>query len=251
MALRRTSSSNSESNPEIASRNRKVSFPLAALFQSVVQDGDPEEIMKILKHKDYSPSCGGAAINVNETNHVGLTPLHHCVLNNNMDSVKIMLNHGATVNSRDINGFSPLHTASAAGFVQVASMLICFGADVFERTNDGDLPIDLAKDAATSQLFNAVMIEQLHRKLMFSGLTKYYSLEAFSFIKQTVSYIIRLLMRTWIYFNAKLQQWLSRETIINCDDYKSNINLPQKPFVSHSIKEDETNESPTKNGSVS
>ncbi|ESO94353.1 hypothetical protein LOTGIDRAFT_88217, partial [Lottia gigantea] len=114
----------------------KISFPPDSVLAAVVQDGDTPELLRILTDtKDE--------VNIEMTNHVGLTALHYGVLSNNMDAVKILLCQGANVNSQDVHGFTPLHTAAACGWLQIVSLLVVFGADVFQTTGQSELPIDL------------------------------------------------------------------------------------------------------------
>ncbi|ELT99199.1 hypothetical protein CAPTEDRAFT_85711, partial [Capitella teleta] len=122
-----------------------ISFPTDALFRSAILENDISEIHRLLV-------ADGNGISLDGCNHVGLTPLHQAVLNNNIDSVKLLLQFNASVEIPDVHGFTPLHTASACGFIQVVSLLVIFGANPFQQTQDGDLPIDLAKDLSTSRL---------------------------------------------------------------------------------------------------
>ncbi|XP_013396294.1 protein phosphatase 1 regulatory subunit 12A-like [Lingula anatina] len=122
---------------------RSISFPVNTMLQSAVQDGDVAELVRLLCHNDEHDAVD---VDVNLPNHIGLTPLHHSVLQNNADAVKLLLCNGADVNAQDKNGFTPLHTAAAGGFYLICSMLIAFGADVTLLTNEGDLCLDLAKE---------------------------------------------------------------------------------------------------------
>ncbi len=141
---------------------RKISFPLEAVFHSAVQDSDNVELWRILLDEQVT-------MVINHANHAGLTPLHHTVLNNNIDGVKMLLSNGADANKADVNGFTPLHTASACGYLQVASFLILFGADVFAMTHDGDLALDLAKDSVMTQMLLDNMICHLHKQTYLSS----------------------------------------------------------------------------------
>ncbi|CAI9743503.1 protein phosphatase 1 regulatory subunit 12A-like [Octopus vulgaris] len=153
-------------------RRRKISFSAESLLIAAIQDGDTDDLLRVLRCRpvDYSnnSSCGSdghasSAITeydqitkqlVNQTNHTGLTPLHHGVLTNNLDAVKILLTCGADVNAQDENGFTPLHTASACGFMQVVSLLILFGADVFLLTKEAELAVDVCKDIQVIRLLS-------------------------------------------------------------------------------------------------
>ena len=96
----------------------KISFPLKAVFQSAVHESDNAEIWKVLR---TSSKC---ILDINETNHSGLTALHISVLNKNLDGVKMLLCSGADPDVPDENGYTPLHTASSIGLLQVQTLFI-------------------------------------------------------------------------------------------------------------------------------
>ena len=152
---------------------RKISFPPEALFQSAIQDGDNLEIWRLLN------SSAGRQMDVDTSNHAGLTALHQSVLNDNLDGVKILLCRGADVSKADINGFTPLHTASACGFLQISSLLLLFGANSFALTSDGDLPVDLATDNSIITLLTSEMVHDIQRKHYWHHLFFYYARECF------------------------------------------------------------------------
>lgn len=146
---------------------KRISFPVESILNAVIQDGDVIELFQILCHKL-------SEININQRNHSGLTALHYAVLTNNLDSVKLLINHGADVTVQDMYGFSPLHTAAALGYLHVAALLIVYGADVFSLTNHSELPVDLAKDISVIRLLANEMCSRLQREQYLKGLALYY-----------------------------------------------------------------------------
>ena len=141
---------------------RKISFPADSIINAVIQDGDVLELLKILRHQR-------SEVHINQANHVGLTALHHAVLANNIDSVKLLLNYGADVRVQDVYGFSPLHTSAALGFVQITSLLIVFGADVFSLTKQQEFPVDVAKDISVIRLLTNEMCLKVHQELLVTA----------------------------------------------------------------------------------
>ena len=123
---------------KVPSAIRKILFPADSVINAVIQDGNVHELLQILGHQR-------SEVDLNQSNHVGLTALHHAVFNNNIDSVKLLLTYGADVGVQDVYGFSPLHTSAPLGFVQITSLLIVFGADVLSLTKQKELPVDVAK----------------------------------------------------------------------------------------------------------
>ncbi|XP_045177598.2 protein phosphatase 1 regulatory subunit 12A-like [Mercenaria mercenaria] len=162
--------------PKMTSSNsaKRISFPVDSILNAVIQDGDVMELLHILRYRS-------SEFDLNQRNHTGLTALHYAVLTNNLDSVKLLLNHGANVSSQDEYGFSPLHTAAALGFLQVTTLLIIHGADVFSLTNHSELPIDLAKDISVIRILSSEMCLKLHseqyvKSLIFLSVRKIYAM---------------------------------------------------------------------------
>lgn len=81
-----------------------------------------------------------------------LTPLHFASLYGRLDIARVLLDHGATVNSEDKFGRTPLHLMAegTANFeqdrVRVAQLLLESGADVNAKDNDHATPLHLASD---------------------------------------------------------------------------------------------------------
>ncbi len=67
-------------------QSRRISFPPSAIFQSVIQDGDNQELWVMLQRFQQ------LGLDIDQHNHTGIKPLHQCVLNNNLDGVKMLLN---------------------------------------------------------------------------------------------------------------------------------------------------------------
>ena len=173
----------SSSTASSSTPTRKISFPLEALFQSAIQDGDNEELWRMLH--EFSKD-----LDINETNHAGLTPLHYSVLSNNLDGVKMLLGYGADVNIADCHGFTPLHTAAACGYMQMASYLIIFGANVFAVTDEGDLPVDIAKDSSTTAILTDQMILHIQRSEYVNSWLVYHTKELIRIVFHTLLFLV-------------------------------------------------------------
>lgn len=174
---------------------RKISFSAESLLIAAIQDGDMEDLARVLHSQAHN-------ININQTNHIGLTPLHHSVLGNNLDAVKILLCSGAEVNAQDENGFSPLHTASACGFIQTVSLLLLFGADVFQLTKEAELPIDVCKDTNVIRLLSQEMYTKIHKELYFSAWIG-------RKVHESWHLFVNLLVDAWRYMRKSYLQYLS------------------------------------------
>lgn len=84
-----------------------------------------------------------ADINVGEGRGAG-TPLHYAAVNGHKSMVELLLDHGATVDARDLHGYTPLYVAASKGFQAVAEVLLDRGADVNARTDDNSTPLHAA-----------------------------------------------------------------------------------------------------------
>ena len=199
---------------KVPSAVRKISFPADSIINAVIQDGDVHDLLQILGHQR-------SEVDLNQFNHVGLTALHHAVLTNNIDFVKLLLTYGADVRVQDVYGFSPLHTSAALGFVQITSLLIVFGADVFSLTKQKELPIDLANDISVIRLLTNEMCLRVHQEIFLSA------------------YLFMQCKRIWTYFYRFAGFFLSTlftfltALKLNCLSYmrkqRTKSNLRKKP----------------------
>lgn len=178
---------------------RRISFSADSVLSAVVQDADTAELARIL-------GAHGEEIRVNQVNHVGLTALHHGVLSNNLDAVKLLLCNGADVDAQDVHGFSPLHTAAACGFTQVASLLLIFGADAFALTAQREMPIDVARELNVVRLLSEEMRRRVHSETYVSALLSSRARDCWFYMRQLshmwLQEAIRYLVRVW-----RRQRW--------------------------------------------
>lgn len=160
---------------------KRITFPTQVRFHSAVRQEDNIELFKILQ-------LNGNLLDINAVNHQRVTPLHQAVINRNLDTVKILLCHGADCNIQDIRGYSPLHSAASSGFKQAVSLMIVFGADLSLLTRDGQLPVDVAKDINTSNLLVTEMTRQIQHEILidqygflFRGIEQWQRFSAFCY----------------------------------------------------------------------
>jgi hypothetical protein len=111
---------------------------LAAFF------GHREIVQFLLEH--------GADVHLAARNAQRVTALHAAVARRDVETVRMLLKHGADPNARQEKGFMPLHEAAANGEEAIARLLIEHGAQVHARTDDGKTPHDLATERGRRQI---------------------------------------------------------------------------------------------------
>ncbi|XP_029343000.1 protein phosphatase 1 regulatory subunit 12A isoform X9 [Acyrthosiphon pisum] len=127
----------SDTNRESPSRKniKAVSFPIDCAFLASVSSGDKNEVNSLLY----------LAADINAANADGLTALHQACIDDNLDMVEFLVEHGADVNRGDKEGWTPLHATTSCGFVSIAKYLLEHGADVSAINCDQELAIDIAE----------------------------------------------------------------------------------------------------------
>lgn len=169
---------------------RRISFKDETILHAAVMDSDNREIWKVLTK---SPKL---SINLHMKN--GLAPLHQCVLNKNVDGVKILLWFQADPDVADSDGYTCLHWASVCGYIDIASMLLVHQANLFAQTPDGEMPIDLALDAQILRFLYDEMISQTHSKLLIESCIEFYFWD-----------FLHRLYDKLCYFRSKLVEWFT------------------------------------------
>ena len=77
-------------------------------------------ILKQIKHQ----------MDLDVPDHLGITPLMHCVRSNNTPLAKRLLSSGSDIDHYDSNGWTALTQASSMGHTEMIQLLISSGADI-------------------------------------------------------------------------------------------------------------------------
>ncbi|KAG7225656.1 hypothetical protein INR49_005063 [Caranx melampygus] len=77
--------------------------------------------------------------------------LHACI-DDNVDMVTFLVEHGASINQPDNEGWIPLHAAASCGYLDIAEYLISQGANVGVVNSEGETPLDIAEEEAMEEL---------------------------------------------------------------------------------------------------
>jgi ankyrin repeat protein len=80
-------------------------------------------------------------IDLNLSEHYGITPLHVACLLGRLDLAQLFLRFNALVNVIDLWGFTPLERAYSIGNIRLVEMLINYGADVEVWMTGGEPPL--------------------------------------------------------------------------------------------------------------
>ena len=92
----------------------------------------------------------GADLTAESKNPLCNQPLNAAVAGPNAETrmacVRLLLEAGADVNSRQVNGNTPLHTAAHSGDSFTVAALLTYGADVGLRSDDGKSAADYARE---------------------------------------------------------------------------------------------------------
>ncbi|MEE6482958.1 hypothetical protein FKM82_013388 [Ascaphus truei] len=127
---------------------RSVRFERAAEFLAACAGGDLLEAEEMLRGE------AGKEV-IDSTNTDGISALHQASIDENLEVVEFLVNHGANVNQADNEGWSPLHVAASCGYMEIAEYLLKHSANIAAVNSDGDVPLDIAEDDCMETLLRA------------------------------------------------------------------------------------------------
>ncbi|XP_069598175.1 protein phosphatase 1 regulatory subunit 12C isoform X4 [Ranitomeya imitator] len=149
---RRTGDGKEEDEGEPGNRGdgdgRTVRFERAAEFLAACAGGD------LLEAEDMLRGPAGAEV-IDSTNTDGISALHQACIDENLEVVEFLVNHGANVNQADNEGWTPLHVAASCGYMEIAEYLLKHSANIAAVNSDGDVPLDIAEDDCMETLLRA------------------------------------------------------------------------------------------------
>ncbi len=86
----------------------------------------------------------GAEVDSPSKNAMRVRPLHSAIANRRTAIAKLLIEHGADVNSTQADDFTPLHEAAQNGLLEVTEWLLDRGARANARLANGQTPLALA-----------------------------------------------------------------------------------------------------------
>ena len=87
----------------------------------------------------------GAAVNSASKNGQKVMPLHSAVAGQHLDIARMLLDHGADVNTRQAHDYTPLHGAAQNGQLEMVELLLSYNADWRTQSAGGETPLSLAE----------------------------------------------------------------------------------------------------------
>lgn len=114
-------------------RGRAAMPPLIAAIRA----GDAEQVAAELAREDEAEGPNAEALDPQSQ----APPLTLAALCGEPDVVRLLLDHGADPNARDLGGRTPLHAAAFLGNVEVVELLLDRGANPLAKGPAGDTPL--------------------------------------------------------------------------------------------------------------
>ncbi|HZY42578.1 MAG TPA: ankyrin repeat domain-containing protein [Anaerolineae bacterium] len=94
----------------------------------------------------------GADVDAPSKNAMRVRPLHSAIANRRSAIAKLLIEHGADVNSTQADDFAPLHEAAQNGLLDVTQWLLDRGANVSAQLTNGKTPLALAIEAEHAEV---------------------------------------------------------------------------------------------------
>ncbi|XP_017843488.2 protein phosphatase 1 regulatory subunit 16A isoform X2 [Drosophila busckii] len=132
------------------SGRRHISFENSVVLLEAASRNDMPEVAALLQH----------GITPNAANEDGLTALHQCCIDNNVEMLRLLLDYGANVDAQDSDKWTPLHAAATCGHLELVRILIRHNANLLAVNTDGNMPYDLCDDENTLDFIEGEMAQR-------------------------------------------------------------------------------------------
>ena len=95
---------------------------------------------------------GGAVVDAVAANATQVMPLHSAASSRNVESARLLLQHGAPVNVRQQGGWVPIHAAAQNGDRPMVELLLKHQADVGIANDSGKTPATVAREKGHKEI---------------------------------------------------------------------------------------------------
>ena len=109
----------------------------------------------------------GASLNSKSGNTLRAAPIQSAAAGKHHRIVRMLLEHGADPNIRELGGYTPLHAAAQNGDEEMIRILLFGGADLNITSNNGKTALDLALNAGHERaalLLGEGITKRFHKK---------------------------------------------------------------------------------------
>ena len=100
--------------------------------------------------------------NVDSKNELRRTPMHEAASEGHRTVVELLFEHGAEINSTDHEGYTPLHDAASMDHEKVANLLLNWGAEVDAVNHQKETPLHRAAECDSEEIVNLLVARGAH-----------------------------------------------------------------------------------------
>ena len=138
-------------------QRKAVKFPSNILLQQAITDGDVQEVKKLIR--EYGQHI------VNEPEPSGLSPVMRCVFEDQLAPLRLLVEAGADLTTRDGENWTVLHVAASMDDTEAAKLILKHSKKCLTqaRNEDGERPIDLAESMDMARI---LLEEDLAQKVI-------------------------------------------------------------------------------------
>ncbi|KAK0180405.1 hypothetical protein PV327_006049 [Microctonus hyperodae] len=94
---------------------------------------------------------------INKQCHAGNTPLHLACQNNEVETVEILIKHGADLNCLNAKLQMPIHIAAEMGHTDICKLLLASGANIEQREKGGQTPLYIAARGSFTAIVDMII----------------------------------------------------------------------------------------------
>ena len=121
------------------------------IFHKTVEEGDMTQVKVLLRYAQNN-------IHLEEPNKHGRTAVQECCLKDNLEMIRLLLDHGASLESTDTYGWTALHYAAFFGSLNIVRFLVLNCADLMQANNNGEMAYDLAQSDEVKYYLHRMMM---------------------------------------------------------------------------------------------